>query len=197
MRIIKVYGALAKFLGQRSFKADVQNPAEAVRFLLANFPNLKQHMADQHYKVSVGKFELPLANQPEVLHYPTGKKEPIRIVPVFAGAGSGVGNILAGIGLIALALINPFGAAAIAGTAISTIVGGIGVSLTLGGVAQLLTPTSQASVGSNSPDDPRKSFSFSGIQNVSRSGVPVPIVYGEMLVGSLVISAGITSDQIG
>jgi hypothetical protein len=44
--------------------------------------------------------------------------------------------------------------------------------------------------------DPRKSFSFSGIQNVSRAGVPVPVVYGETLVGSVVISAGIDIVQV-
>jgi predicted phage tail protein len=56
----------------------------------------------------------------------------------------------------------------------------IGASLILGGVAQLLTPTPKIS---QDEGDPRKSFSFSGIQNVSRAGVPVPVVYGETLTG--------------
>ena len=73
---------------------------------------------------------------------------------------------------------------------------GIGTSLALGGVAQLLTPTPTLSLGTDSPNDPRKSYSFSGIQNTSRQGTPVPIVYGEMLVGSVVISAGIDVDQV-
>jgi predicted phage tail protein len=66
----------------------------------------------------------------------------------------------------------------------------------LGGVAQLLTPTPKVPQGADKQDDPRKSYSFSGIQNTSRQGVPVPIVYGETLVGSVVISAGIDTVQV-
>jgi predicted phage tail protein len=40
-------------------------------------------------------------------------------------------------------------------------------------------------------NDPRTNKSFSGIQNVGREGVPVPIAYGEVIVGSVVISAGL------
>jgi predicted phage tail protein len=44
--------------------------------------------------------------------------------------------------------------------------------------------------------DPQESYSFSGIQNTSRQGIPVPVVYGETIVGSVVISAGIDVDTI-
>jgi predicted phage tail protein len=77
--------------------------------------------------------------------------------------------------------------------AVSTVLAGVGITLVLGGVAQLLTPTPKIS---NDEGDPRKSFSFSGIQNTSRAGVPVPVVYGETLVGSVVISAGIDIVQV-
>jgi predicted phage tail protein len=50
--------------------------------------------------------------------------------------------------------------------------------------------------GADKQDDPRKSYSFSGIQNTSRAGTPVPIVYGETVVGSVVISAGIDTVQV-
>ena len=77
--------------------------------------------------------------------------------------------------------------------AVSTVLAGVGITLILGGVAQLLTPTPKIS---QDEGDPRKSFSFSGIQNTSRAGVPVPVVYGETLVGSVVISAGIDIVQV-
>ena len=211
MRVIKVYGSLAKFLGQRSFRAAVSTPAEAMRFLVANFPGLREHMAEKYYKVGVGKIDLDIGDQPEQLHYPTGKAEAIRIVPVITGAKSGAtSKILIGIGLIAAAfIIGPavggflgIGAglggavgsgAGLVGGAFASSIGMIGVSLVIGGVAQLLTPVPKTSFDQS---DPSKSYNFSGIQNVSRQGVPVPICYGEVLVGSVVISAGINAEDI-
>ena len=45
LRKIKVYGSLAKFLKRRVFQADVATPGEAVRFLIANFPQVRGHMS--------------------------------------------------------------------------------------------------------------------------------------------------------
>ena len=201
LRKIKLYGKLAKFIGHRVLEADVATAAEAVRFLLANWPELEAHMSDQHYRVSVGTYDLDL----EELHHPAGAT-PISFVPVVAGAGA-LGRIIAGIALIALAIAVPGiglaagakGAAVIFGTTFSSLslgIGFAGLSLVLGGVAQLLTPTPKVPQGADKQDDPRKSYSFSGIQNTSRQGVPVPIVYGETLVGSVVISAGIDTVQV-
>ena len=190
LRKIKLYGKLAKFIGHRVLEADVATAAEAVRFLLANWPDLEAHMSDQHYRVSVGTYDIDL----EELHHPAGAA-PISFVPVVTGAGA-VGRILAGVALIALSfLIIPLGIAA-AGAGIATAVGLAGASLLLGGIAQLLTPTPKVAQGADKQDDPRKSYSFSGIQNTSRQGVPVPIVYGETVVGSVVISAGIDTVQV-
>jgi hypothetical protein len=196
MREIRIYGALAKFLKRRVFRAEVASAAEAVRFLVANFPAVEKHMADQHYRVSLGERDLEL----EEIHDPAGQQV-IKIVPVVAGAGA-AGKILAGIALIALAFIPGVGtvAATAAAAAHFSIVGsalfGLGASLLLGGVAQLITPTPTLATGSDSNSDPRKSYSFSSIQNTSRQGTPVPVVYGETIVGSVVISAGIDIAQV-
>jgi predicted phage tail protein len=189
LRKIKLYGKLAKFIGHRVLEADVATAAEAVRFLLANWPELEAHMNDQHYRVSVGTYDIDL----EELHHPAGAA-PISFVPVVAGAGA-VGRILIGVALIAASIFIPGSTAIFATTfgKISLSVGLFGASLVLGGVAQLLTPTPKIS---QDEADPRKSFSFSGIQNTSRAGVPVPVVYGETLVGSVVISAGIDIVQV-
>jgi len=83
------------------------------------------------------------------------------------------------------------------GTSLKLLVAGLGVSLTIGGVAQLLTPIPQLNLtGTDSQDDPRRSYSFTGLQQSSRQGVPVPIVYGEMIVGSVVVSGGIDTVQV-
>jgi predicted phage tail protein len=192
LRKIKLYGKLAKFVGYRILEADVATAAEAVRFLVANWPELERHMADQHYRVSIGTYDLDL----DEIHDPAGRQD-IKIVPVTAGAGA-TGRIIAGIALIALASLVTFGTVGgiFAAGALNAAVFGVGASLVLGGVAQLLTPTPKIPTGPDTQNDPRKSYSFSGIQNTSRAGTPVPIVYGETIVGSVVISAGIDTVQV-
>lgn len=200
LREIRLYGKLAKFVGHKTLKAEISNAAEAMRFLLANFPGLDQHMADQHYKVLVGDGALTL----DELHYPSGQQQ-IKIVPVVVGAGGNVGTILAGVALVALSFVSFGAGTAFAGVGGSTLFGGtaaagigstllfgVGASLVLGGVAGLLSPTPMTpNIGKDSDSDPRKSYSFSGIQNTSRQGVPIPLIYGEVITGSIVISAGI------
>jgi predicted phage tail protein len=149
LRKIKLYGALAKFVGHRVLEADVATAAEAVRFLLTNWPELETHMAQQHYRVHTAGEDLTL----EDIHNPMGRD--IQIVPVMAGAGA-IGRILLGIALIAVS-----------------------------------APKTDEDEG-----EPKKSFSFSGIQNTTRAGVPVPVVYGEMLVGGIVVSAGADIVQV-
>jgi predicted phage tail protein len=233
VREVKLYGALAKFVGQRRFLAEINSAGEAVRMLLANFPGLERHMADQHYKVIVDNYESDL----EQIHFPVSQT--VKIVPVLGGAGGGTGKILAGVALVAFAIATAgagsgflglgaglTGTAAtgplaagfavqsgfVLGAAASTLIGSIGVALVLGGVSQLISPTPQmgtigplGGVGGTgrrqtstegTEFDPQESYSFSGIQNTSKQGVPVPVVYGETVVGSVVISAGIDVDTI-
>ncbi len=206
LRKVRLYGQLAEFVGRKVIEADLSSAAEAVRMLIANFPELDRHMADQNYRVLVGDGALTLDD----LHNPVGQEE-IKIVPVIVGAGGSTGQVLAGAALIGLSLAFPGGGlfggtvfgflggpAASAGilTAVGTGISYIGASLVLGGVAQMISPTPEIQQGPDTVQDPRKSFSFSGIQNTSRGGTPVPIVYGKTLTGSVVISAGIDTEQV-
>lgn len=193
---VRVYGRIAKFLKRRVFDAEISSAAEAVRFLLANFPHLEPELAQGHYRVSVGTYDI---SEDELAH-PVGRQE-VKIIPVVAGAGA-TGRIIAGVALVALTF--GIGAIASAGVTLGGLAGigtvgtafvGIGASLVIGGVAQLLTPVPTLPTGADSNQDPRKSYSFSGIQQTSRAGVPVPICYGEVLTGSVVISAGIETVQ--
>ena len=206
-REVRLYGPLAKFIGQRSFMAEVSNAAEALRMLIYQFPGLEQHMADQHYKVIVDGYESDL----EELHSPASQT--IRFVPVIGGAGGGVGRIIAGVALVAASIFIP-GAAAIGFGlkfgAISMGVGAIGASLILGGVSQLISPTPQIgdfgpiSMGGSrrqttterSELDPQEADGWSGIEDTSDVYVPVPLFYGETVVGSIVLSAGLDTDTI-
>lgn len=189
LREIRVYGQLAEFLGQRVFHAVVSSAAEAIRFLCANFPQLEAHMSERHYRVSTGRHQISL----DELHNPSGQAT-IRIAPVVGGAGGALGRIAIGAALIAASFFTA--GVAIAGIGVSSVLFGVGASLALGGIAQLLTPTPRLATGENSDADPRKSYSFSGVQNTSRQGVPIPVIYGEVLTGSIVISAGIDVTQV-
>lgn len=205
---IRVYGELAMFMGVKSFMAEARDAAEAMRYLLVNFAGLEAHMAQYDYRVLVGSYNIG----EEELTHPIGKNI-IRIIPVVAGAatfkqifGSGIGKVIAGIFLVAAVIFIP-GAAVWLGPTAASAITGFGVSLTLGGVSQLLTPvpriappSSGIGATSGSPStmreselDPQKSYSFTGIQNTSRQGTPVPIVYGETIVGSVVISASVST----
>ena len=194
LRKVKLYGKLAKFVGKRVLEADVHNAAEAVKFLVANWPALEQHMAKQYYKVEVGSSALAL----DEIGYPIGSED-ISITPVIAGAGN-TGRIILGVALIAAAVYLPgstavFGAQGglgfgVAGGGFSAyaLAGNVGIMLVLSGVAGLLTPVPKTP---KSEEDPQNSFSFSGIQQTSRAGTAVPVCYGEILTGSVVISAEI------
>jgi predicted phage tail protein len=201
LRKVRLYGQLAEFVGRKVVEADLGSVAEAVRMLVVNFPGLEQHMSEGHYKVLVGDGALTL----DELHYPTGQQE-IKIVPVISGAGGGpTTQILAGVAIIGLSF--GIGAIASAGVALGGLAGigtvgtafvALGTSLVLGGVAGLISPTPEIPQGPDTEQDPRKSasYSFSGVQNTSRAGTPVPIVYGKTLTGSVVISAGVDTVQI-
>ena len=200
LRKIKVYGALRKFLNWETgtFLADISNVAEVGRFLVANWPDIEKHMQDQHYKIFVGNYNLGK----EELNYPIGDSEEIRIVPIAVGAkgvfNSTIGKIVTGAALIAAPYLAPALFPVVAKISTASIASGIGVSLALGGVSQMLTPTPDipAFSGNDSTLDPQSNYSFSGVQNVSRSGVPVNLIFGEIFTGSVIVSAGIDTVRV-
>ena len=115
-------------------------------------------------------------------------------MPIIQGAQSGVGKIFAGAILLGagIALMTIPGLGVTAGK-IGIGLLGVGLSTTVGGVTQLLTPIPKApTIGKET--DP--SFSFGGPVNTSVQGYPIPVVYGRRIVGSKIISAGITIEEI-
>ena len=211
LRKLKLHGELAKFVGQDEFEAVMRTSAEAIRFLVSNFPKVEAYMSDKYYQVLVGKEDI----DKEDLHNPTGQSD-IHIVPVITGAGgrSPFGRILLGAALIGASFMFPgagmfgtqsFGGVFAAGTTggvatgsaimtgIGTAVSAIGAGLVLNGVSELLFPLPTPDA---QEDDPRISFAFNGLTNTSRAGTAHPIVYGEIVTGSVVISAGIDTNQV-
>ncbi len=215
LRKLKLYGELAKFIGHKEFEVQVHNLPQAVSFLVNNFPEVEKYMTPKHYQVKIGNYEI---NEDE-LDYPIGQQD-IHIVPVISGAGGGFRNILLGGLLIGASFFFPgaglfgtqsFGGAlaagsasaipfvgatgvagSVLGTAIGTGLSAIGAGMVLNGVGEMLYPTQQASF----EDNPQISFNFSGTQNTARAGTPVPIVYGEIFTGSVVISGDVDTEAV-
>ena len=194
LRKVKLYGELADFVGHKELEAVINSTADAIRFLVSNFPKLEEHMSQRYYKVLVDDYEIG----EEDIQNPIGQSD-ISIVPVIAGSGGGLGKTLLGVALIGLAFAVPgsiaFTKAGITGGALSKGLFGIGAALTLTGVSEMLFPLPDLPDFSNE-EDPRISFSFSGVHNTSRAGTSHPIVYGEIVTGSVVISAGIDTNQV-
>jgi len=198
LRKLKLYGELAEFIGHKEFEVKVNSISQAVSFLVCNFPKSEAYIAERSYKVLVGDYEV---GEDELAH-PIGQSD-LHFVPVIAGAGGGTRKFILGAALIGVGIISGGTGFALNSTqgfgffggSLAATAGNIGVALTLSGVADLLTPTPKTPDFS-SEQDPRISFKFSGIQNTSRAGTPVPIVYGEIFTGSVVISAGVDTEQV-
>ena len=213
LKVVKVYGALRKRLGQCRFEFDVATPAQAIKALCVNFPGLDKWLIDSEkdgvgYRVAISKEKVTEDNfAPLVM--PFSEKEVFSITPVVAGAGRGAGSIFAGIALIGLSAVSfgatgafagAFGAAGIGAGASATAFGSIallkvGAFLTLSGIAQAISP--QPELNSTLDESVQlESFTFSNVVNTSRQGMPVPIAYGRVFVGSAVLSSGLDVDQL-
>ncbi len=193
LRKVKLYGKLAEFIGYEEFEVQVANVSQAVSFLIHNFPQLEVYMNPKHYQVKVGNYFIDESE----LAYPVGQED-IHFIPVISGAGRGLGSILLGAVLIGFAFAGGagfFGSAFAKNTGLFAFTKKIGFALVLGGVSQLLFPVPEPQKF-ESEEDPKLSFNFSGVQNTSRAGTPVPIVYGEIFTGSVVISAAIDTNQV-
>ena len=204
LRKLKLYGELAKFVGHKEFEIQVDSLAKAVSFLVNNFPQVEKYMNPKYYQVKVGNY----AVNEEEIHHPIGQED-IHIVPVISGAGSGTGKILLGAALIAGAFFMPVAAGNVGlakglfGTAgsfakvgfFTKAMAGVGLMLTVNGVSEMLFPLPKIKEFDNETD-PRLSYKFSGTQNTSRAGTPVPLVFGEIITGSVVISAAVDTQQV-
>ena len=162
-------GELGEKYGTHHEYYNLRTPADAIKLLCVNFPQLQRDLMISHHNgVGYKLIQAGAAMGYDELHLPFGSK-PMVLVPVIAGSGgSSTNTILAGVGLIAVSILAaPLGAgflglgagfgatvgplaatggALVAGTGgiigagLSTALGAIGASLVLGGVANLLSP---------------------------------------------------------
>jgi predicted phage tail protein len=208
MVTIRLLGEAGRRYG-RKFQLAVKTPAEAVRALCLQIPGLRQYLLKSGEKGIDWRVVTDHAEglDEDQMLWPLSKR--LVLAPLPAGRG-GVGKIVAGVALVAFAILVPgIGAAAatIFGTqfgAISLGIGAIGASLIFGGVADLLTPTPKmpnvkggfgggsSSTSGRSREEQLNSFAFDKSNANTVQGEVVPVLYGERIIGALpVLSFGL------
>jgi predicted phage tail protein len=228
-QVVRLLGDLGERYGAEHTYYDLRTPADAVKLLCINIPELQEELIHAHehgigYRLIQADTDLGY----EDLHLPIGSNDLI-LTPVIVGSGGGgggIGQILAGVGLIAASFLLPgaglfgaasvFGATAVAGgfgTAVGTALSAIGASLILGGVSQMLSPqpvvpnvgglgganrlSSGDSISTDGPQsitrgtDGRQSYAYTGAANTVGVGATIPVAYGEVLIGSHLLSANV------
>lgn len=181
MQTVLLSGSLAQRFGRRH-RMITRGGWRDIMGYFKQFPGFEKHMAESsskglRYAIFNGKENLSEND----LEKPTGRNV-IRIVPVIAGSKRAgmlqtiVGAVLVVVGLVYSPLLPA------------------GIAMLAGGVIQMLSPQAKG-LGTQDTPNNRPSYSFNGAVNTSVQGNPVPLLYGRMIVGSAVISAGIYSED--
>jgi predicted phage tail protein len=223
MKTIYFHGYLREKFG-KSMKFDVENPAMALSALRSQLPGWREAVRDGKFVVIRGAFEDGYSIDQNEFGMKFGRTRSLHIVPYIEGAGGKAGmvvKIVLGVVLIAAAVFTA-GASLVAGAAIigpSLGIGGalatavpgtfglisagtallIGIGLAVTGTTGLLTPKANLTgldYQDRGPSDERNSFLFNGPVNNGTQGVPVPLVYGRMRVGSVVVSNGLATEAV-
>ena len=203
-REVRLSGELGRQFG-RIHRLAVDTPAEAVRalcVLLDGFRSFVEESTERGvgYKVLVGERQVKDPDTEFRIH--SGYDTSFTIAPVIQGSKNALGTILTGAALIALGVATggaglTLGAAWDGGfaTTVGYFASTIGMSLVLGGVSQMLAPSPSKGDPGERPEN-KPSHVFNGPVNTFAQGQSVPICYGRMIVGSAVISAGISVGDI-
>lgn len=202
---IVLHGDLAMRFGP-SFSLDVRSPVEAVRALIAQVKGFRRAIREGHYRVIKSRETVADSLSLDEMKLRLGRARDLHIVPVIAGSASGWGKVLAGVAIVGLAIVAPYAlgyAGSIGGALATTAIGftgttfgtiaGFGALVALGGIAQMLAPSPKAGKG---PEDRKESFLFGSTENVTAQGGPVPVVVGRFFVGSVVVSSGLSTEEM-
>lgn len=183
LRTIRLYGKLGAKYG-RTFRMAVSTPAEAVRALCSQLPGFERYLTHAKdrgmtFAVFIGRRNIGK----DELEFPADGD--IRIAPVLTGSKkNGVFQTIVGIILIIAGAIT-YNPAMVAS----------GVSMAIGGVVQMLAPQPKGRSSQDRPDN-QPSYAFNGPINTQAQGNPVPLGYGRMIIGSAVVSAGISAEDV-
>lgn len=209
MTKIRLHGALGQECGQEHEIA-IRQPREAIAAIEANTGKLYRYLRavkGTEYRVIINGTDHGCVAD----LYLVGEYDLIEIVPVPMGSGGGVWQAILGVVLIIVGAVLTF----IPGfQAVGYYVIGAGIAMLAGGVAQMLSPSPK--LGTNSfartfrpqsqtlqqPEEERsgrggtQSYLFSGAANTQNPGGPVTLIYGQMIVGSHLVSMAITASSV-
>lgn len=203
MLTVRLHGHLEESYGSE-FKFEARTVREVIDALQANFDDFTEEFIkdERAYTIVVDAEAQELTG----CVLPLKSDSTIDIVPVIAGAGGFfkslaliiigaaliwfapyiAGALLPGISGTTLSLIS-FGAMTATELAVVGAVTAIGAGLLLSGVASLLA-------GPDGPDGAgEKASSLNRTDNIVGQGLPVPIGYGRLMIGSVVLSASFVS----
>ncbi|QLG94960.1 tail assembly protein [Pseudomonas yamanorum] len=205
VRTVRLYGTLGASFG-RVHRLAVSNASEAIHALCILVPGFERFLMESKdkgvtYSIFLGRENIGQ----DRLKAPSGASD-IRIAPVLMGSKrAGSMQTIIGVALIVAASYFSGGLAAAGGntaliggtsTAGWTFAANMGISMAMGGVMQLMSPQAKG-LGTMDRPENRPSYSFNGPVNTSIQGSPVGLLYGQLTVGSAVISAGIhAQDQL-
>lgn len=189
MVVIHLYGVL-EAVAQRVTSLRTESFDDSMRGLLANFPKLRAVLAKTKVTVLIDGQPIALEDCLRPM-----SAERIDVVPAIGGAGPAV-FILVGAALTygSATLAGLFVGTALAGVVTSAAIAQFGIAMIIGGISQLLVKQPSPDLGSRSED--KASYNFNGAVNVTQQGNIVPVGYGKMMVGSVVISANIQTWNI-
>ena len=184
---VRFYGSLKQF--GSDFRLDCQTTAEIVQALTSQIPKLRQFIQQGLFTVRVGRDYFDNRYLEQGLSHKLKDDATVHFTPVLKGSKrGGLFGVIAGVAIIAGAIaLGPL--AGIISTNAAWIVGSVGASLLLGGVAQMLTKMPEMKLGNEK--EKKQSTAFSNLSNMTAQGKAMPLAYGRMRVGSLIISQGV------
>lgn len=194
MKTIHLHGWLGKQFGKK-FELAVSTPAEAVRALCSQLPQLKKALADDQDGFTVWVAKIGIGE--EQLQHPFSDREVLHIVPVVSGAKSGGAMIIMGIVMLVAAFFTMGTSLLGEGLLYEAVMTGLttfGTALVIGGISQMLFAPPKASSSDKPANKP--SYSFNGAVNTIQQGNCVPLLYGELITGSQVVSAGLFVEEV-
>lgn len=205
---VRLYGALAQEYGANTIEVSGNNIRDVFQGLVSRFgETFKQTILKGSWHITSGKREKGKLSErdnflsEEDVLLPQMKEE-LHIFPALVGAKSATWRIIIGVVLIVIAIVIivfvPAGAVGVLGalSAIAPAIAATGIAGVVGGISQLLAKNPSIGNYTDAATDQKQSFIFNGAINNTEQGVPVPLVFGEHLTGSTVISAGMDVTQL-